>query len=105
MEAAWFSEIEPFPCAVLARHYPQVPNLGVMTQIASQVLSDQAAAPDILVGGTPYQSFSLAGTRRGLSDSRGALTLEYMELANAISQTRLASQRPLSTLVWKMSRA
>ncbi|HCL4203450.1 DNA cytosine methyltransferase [Halopseudomonas pelagia] len=101
MEAAWFSEIEPFPCAVLAHRYPGVPNLGDMTQIASQVLSGQVTAPDILVGGTPCQSFSLAGARRGLSDPRGALTLKYVELANAIDQTRLASHRPLSTLVWE----
>src|SRR3546814_2356020 len=51
IQAAWFSEIEPFPCAVLAHHYPDVPNLGDMTQIAKLVLNGQVVAPDILVGG------------------------------------------------------
>ncbi len=88
MQAAWFSEIDPFPCAVLAHHYPDVPNLGDMTQIATLVRDGQVVAPDILVGGTPCQSFSIAGARQGLSDPRGALTLKYVELANVIDQTR-----------------
>src|SRR3546814_18364252 len=75
MQAAWFSEIEPFPCAVLAHHYPDVPNLGDMTQIAQLVLNGQVVAPDILVGGTPCQSFSIAGARQGLSAPRGALKI------------------------------
>lgn len=52
-EAAWFSEIEPFPCALLAHHYPNVPNLGDMTTIAPRILSGEVEAPDILCGGTP----------------------------------------------------
>ncbi|MFK1566695.1 DNA cytosine methyltransferase [Pseudomonas aeruginosa] len=101
MEAAWLSEIEPFPCAVLAHHFPNVPNLGDMTRIAPLVRSGRAAAPDILVGGTPCQSFSVAGARRGLSDPRGALTLAYVELANAIDQTRFENRRQPATLVWE----
>ena len=80
LEAAWFAEIEPFPSAVLAHHYPRVPNLGDMTAIARQVRAGTVPAPDILVGGTPCQSFSVAGARRGLDDPRGALTLAYVEL-------------------------
>ncbi len=53
LEAVWFAEIEPFPSTVLAHHYPNVPNLGDMTDIARQVRAGQVAAPDILVGGTP----------------------------------------------------
>ncbi|HFT8608903.1 TPA: DNA cytosine methyltransferase [Pseudomonas aeruginosa] len=101
LEAAWFSEIEPYPCAVLAHRFPNVPNLGDMTRIAPLVRSGQAAAPDILVGGTPCQSFSIAGARHGLSDPRGALTIAYVELANVIDQTRLESRRPPATLVWE----
>lgn len=46
-----FSEIEPFPCAVLAHHYPDVPNLGDMTTIAQRILSGEVEAPDVLAGG------------------------------------------------------
>ncbi|HCE6397612.1 DNA cytosine methyltransferase [Pseudomonas sp. P1B16] len=101
LEPAWFAEIEPFPCAVLAHHYPDVPNLGDMQQIAAQVLAGTVPAPDILVGGTPCQSFSIAGTRHGLDDPRGALTLSYVELANAIDQARLETRRPPAALVWE----
>ncbi|MBA6119766.1 DNA cytosine methyltransferase [Pseudomonas aeruginosa] len=101
LEAAWFAEIEPFPSAVLAHHYPRVPNLGDMTSIADQVRAGTVPAPDILVGGTPCQSFSVAGARRGLDDPRGALTLAYVELANAIDQTRYQDGRMSATLVWE----
>lgn len=101
LRPAWFSEIDPFPCALLDHHYPGVPNLGDMTGIARQVRAGRAPAPDILVGGTPCQSFSIAGDRLGLSDPRGALTLSYVELANAIDQSRKRDQRPPATLVWE----
>ena len=85
---SWFSEIEKFPSAVLSHHYPYVQNLGDMTRIASLVFALCVDAPDVLVGGTPYQAFSTAGLRGGLSDPRGALTLSYVELANVIDSTR-----------------
>ncbi|KAG0166198.1 hypothetical protein DFQ30_007469 [Apophysomyces sp. BC1015] len=75
--AAWFSEIEPFPCAVLAHHYPDVPNFGDMTRF--QEWPD--ATLDLLVGGTPCQSFSVAGLRKGLADPRGNLRLTYLAMA------------------------
>ncbi|SUT93557.1 Modification methylase BanI [[Actinobacillus] rossii] len=49
----WFSEIEPFPCAVLAHHYPDVPNLGDMTTLPQKILNREIPTPDVLVGGTP----------------------------------------------------
>lgn len=101
MKAAWFSEIDPFPCALLAHRYPHVPNLGDMTRIANQVRVGEVIAPDILVGGTPCQAFSIAGARRGMNDPRGALTLSYVELANAIDQTRIKNHQPPATLVWE----
>ena len=52
-EAAWFSEIEPFPCAVLAHHFPNVPNYGDMTTLPQRILSGEIEAPDLLCGGTP----------------------------------------------------
>ncbi|RYG76417.1 MAG: DNA cytosine methyltransferase, partial [Alphaproteobacteria bacterium] len=76
-EPAFFSEIENFPSAVLAHHYPHVPNLGDMTKF--QEWPDHAI--DLLVGGTPCQSFSVAGLRAGLADPRGNLMLTYLAIA------------------------
>ena len=70
-----YSEIEPFPSAVLKHHYPTVPNLGDMTKYKEWKLSEPI---DILVGGTPCQSFSVAGLRKGLEDPRGNLCLTYV---------------------------
>jgi DNA (cytosine-5)-methyltransferase 1 len=70
-----FSEIESFPSAVLAHHYPNVPNLGDMTKYKEWNLNESI---DILVGGTPCQSFSVAGLRKGLEDPRGNLALTYV---------------------------
>jgi DNA (cytosine-5)-methyltransferase 1 len=72
-----FSEIEPFPSAVLAHHYPNVPNLGDMTKFEEWNLE----AIDLLVGGTPCQSFSVAGLRKGLADPRGNLMLTFLAIA------------------------
>jgi DNA (cytosine-5)-methyltransferase 1 len=72
-----FSEIEPFPCAVLAHHYPGVPNWGDMTKF--QEWPD--AIVDVLCGGTPCQSFSVAGLRQGLADPRGNLMLTFGAIA------------------------
>lgn len=53
MRPAWFAEIEPFPSAVLAYHWPHVANLGDMTKLAKKVLAGEIESPDVLVGGTP----------------------------------------------------
>nr|WP_154060397.1 phage N-6-adenine-methyltransferase [Enterobacter hormaechei] len=98
---AWFSEIEPFPSAVLAHHWPEVTNLGDMTKIAEAVSAGEVEAPDVLVGGTPCQAFSIAGLREGLSDDRGQLTLSYVELANAIDAKRRERGEPESIIVWE----
>lgn len=99
--ADWFAEIEPFPSAVLAHHYPGTPNLGDMTKLAAQVLSGRIPAPDVLVGGTPCQAFSVAGMREGLADPRGALTIKYVELADAADLIRARSGKPESIIVWE----
>ena len=72
-----FSEIDRFPAEVLARHYPIVPNLGDMTKFKDW----PDATIDLLVGGTPCQSFSVAGLRKGLADPRGNLMLTYLAIA------------------------
>jgi DNA (cytosine-5)-methyltransferase 1 len=87
--APWaFSEIDPFPCAVLAHHYGSnlpgeplatngVPNLGDMTKFREW----PDAAIDLLVGGTPCQDYSVAGKRAGMAGERGQLTLTFLEIA------------------------
>lgn len=101
MRAAWLAEIEPFPSAVLAHHYPTTPNLGDMTKLGAQVLAGKITAPDILVGGTPCQAFSVAGMREGLTDPRGALTIKYVELADAVDYVRAGQRKPASVIVWE----
>jgi len=93
-----FAEIEPFPRAVLAHHYPSVPLHGDFTR-----LRDEAwiGAADVLVGGTPCQAFSVAGKRASLSDDRGNLTLEFVRLADAIDDVRRLEGRAPSVLVWE----
>ena len=75
--AAFVSEIDAFPCAVLAHHYPNVPNLGDMTGFKEW----PDATIDVLCGGTPCQSFSAAGLRAGLDDPRGQLMLTFGAIA------------------------
>jgi len=70
-----FSEIEKFPSDVLKHHYPHVPNMGDMTKYKEWNLNESI---DLLVGGTPCQSFSVAGLRKGLEDPRGNLALTYV---------------------------
>lgn len=89
-KAAWFAEIEPFPCAVLAHHYPDVANLGDMTQLPREILAGRVHAPSLLVGGTPCQDFSVAGMRLGLEGERGQLTIKFVETADAIDHVRTA---------------
>jgi len=78
-EPVAFSEIEPFPSAVLKHHWPEVPNLGDMSKYEQWPIS--SGSVDILVGGTPCQSFSVAGLRQGLKDPRGNLMLTYLAIA------------------------
>ena len=76
-EPAFFSEIEEFPRQALAHHYPDVPCHGDFTTIKDE----DYGSVDLLVGGTPCQSFSIAGLRGGMADERGNLALEYLKLA------------------------
>ncbi|MBE8634246.1 Dam family site-specific DNA-(adenine-N6)-methyltransferase [Salmonella enterica] len=100
-QPAWFAEIEAFPSAVLANHWPNITNLGDMTGIAAAVRVGDVEAPDVLVGGTPCQAFSIAGLRNGLADKRGQLTLSYVELANAIDDKRRERGEEEAIIVWE----
>jgi DNA (cytosine-5)-methyltransferase 1 len=84
-QSVFFSEIEPFPCSVLAHHYPETPNFGDMTKFKEW----PDAVIDVLVGGTPCQSFSVAGLRKGLDDPRGNLMLTFGAIANKYRPTWL----------------
>lgn len=77
-QAIAFSEVESFPSALLAHHYPTISNLGDMRSIDGRNFRGMV---DILVGGTPCQSFSVAGLRQGLQDARGNLALEFVRIA------------------------
>jgi DNA (cytosine-5)-methyltransferase 1 len=93
--AAWLAEIEPFPSAVLAHHYPDVPNLGDMTTLPKRILLGEVEAPDLFCGGTPCQAFSVAGLRRSLDDERGNLSLTFCEIADAVDHVRgMRGQQP-----------
>ena len=80
-EPQWFSEIEHFPSEVLKHRFPDVPNLGDMTQLNQNPIFNEQPI-DLLVGGTPCQSFSVAGLRKGLADPRGNLMLTFLSIAD-----------------------
>ena len=76
-EAVAFAEIEPFPCAVLAQRFPDVPNLGDVTKIDWSEFLARYGAVDLVCGGSPCQSFSIAGGRESL-DGESRLMFEYI---------------------------
>ena len=100
-QPAWFAEIEPFPCAVLNHHWPHVTNYGDMTRLVGKILNGTVEAPDILVGGTPCQAFSVAGLRGSLDDERGNLTLVLIRILDAIDFIRARNGQPPCILVWE----
>lgn len=87
----FFSEIAAFPSAVLNARWPDVPNLGDMNHVHKNKIFKNANV-DIICAGTPCQSFSLAGLRKGLADPRGNLALQFLRL--------LSQKRPL-WVVWE----
>jgi len=92
-KAVAFSEIEPFPCSLLAHHYPDIPNFGDMTKFREWP-EEVFVQADMIVGGPPCQSFSVAGKREGLNDDRGNLTLIYTELIDHADTIRLKHGKP-----------
>ena len=82
-EALAFAEIDPFPSAVLAERYPQVPNLGDVTKVNWRSFVKKCGRPDLVVGGSPCQSFSIAGTRTGLEGASG-LMWEYVRAVREV---------------------
>ena len=76
-----FAEFDDFPSAVLAHHYPDVPNLGDVTKVKWNEYKGKA---QLIVGGSPCQSFSVAGKRLGMDDPRGNLALHYLEIIRTV---------------------
>jgi len=86
-ECVSVSEIDEFASAVLAHRYPNVPNLGDITKISEDKLNEikrKHNGIDLIIGGSPCQSFSIAGLRKGLKDPRGNLMLEYARIVHTI---------------------
>ena len=100
-KAAWFSEIEPFPCALLNYWWPNTENLGDMTMIKDRILSGEIVAPDVFTGGTPCQAFSIAGSRKSLTDERGNLSVEFIKIADAIDEVRQERNEQPVVIVWE----
>ena len=99
---AFCSEIDPFACAVLAHRRPDVVNLGDATTLAERIRRHGEPFVDVLVAGTPCQSFSIAGLQRSLDDDRGNLTLELVRILDAIDEVRDAMGfLDRCTLVWE----
>ena len=89
-ECVGVAEIDPFACEVLKQRLPNVPNLGDITKITTEQLNDLKKTHsniDILIGGSPCQSFSVAGLRKGLNDPRGNLMLEYIRVVATVRPT------------------
>ena len=86
-EPVWFAEIEAFPSEVLQYHYPSVPNLGDITADDFIDRAKEQGDIDVLVGGSPCQSFSVAGLRQSLADDRGNLSLRFVEIMYALRPT------------------
>jgi DNA (cytosine-5)-methyltransferase 1 len=100
-EAAWLSEVDPHASATLKHHYPDIPNYGDMTKLPERILSGEIEAPELLCGGTPCQAFSVAGLRKSLDDSRGNLTLKFVEVANAIDAIRNGRTLEPCVIFWE----
>lgn len=103
----FFSEIDPFPCAVLAHHFHSVPNLGDVCKIRVEertnpetntkekvITNGSTTIPfprdgiHILAGGSPCQDVSVAGLRRGMqegSGTRSSLAFEYSRLVRELA--------------------
>lgn len=100
-EFQWFSEIAPFPAAVLSEKYPNIKNLGDMNLIPDLISECAISAPDMICGGTPCQAFSLAGWKNGLNDDRGNLTLRFVDIIEANDEIRIQQNQKRTVVFWE----
>lgn len=101
VKALWLSETAEYPSRFLAAKYPEHPNLGDMADIPQRITSNDIPAPDMLVGGTPCQAFSLAGWRNGVNDERGQLTLKYIDIIDSIDAKRAEEGKGPAIFFWE----
>ena len=97
--AEWLSETGNFQSEVLNYQWPDVPNLGDMCKLPNLIRAHAISAPDVLIGGTPCQTFSVAGARKSLDDDRGQLTLTFVDLLNAIDEQKEQNEKCIA--VWE----
>ena len=97
----WFSEIADFPSRLLNIKYPSIQNLGDMCDIPLKLHLKKIESPDLICGGTPCQAFSLAGWKKGLEDSRGNLTLKFVDIVEENDKVRSALKLPPSVVLWE----
>ena len=100
-KAVWFAEVADFPSRVLKHHYPDVPNYGDMNNLPDLISGGSIDVPDVFCGGTPCQAFSLAGLKNGLNDTRGQLTLKFIEIADAIDKKRKREGKKGAIILWE----
>lgn len=86
---------------MLEHRFSHIPNYGDMTQLPEQINYETIPAPDVLVGGTPCQAFSVAGLRDGLNDPRGELTIKFVQLADAIDTVRVKNNEDECVVWWE----
>jgi len=80
-EPVVFADFDEFPSAVIAHHFPEIPNLGDVTKVNWNEYEKKA---ELVVGGSPCQSFSVAGQRLGMDDPRGNLALHFLGIVRSI---------------------
>ena len=102
-ESVFQSEIDPFAFALLKQRFPLTLDLGDMTKLAARIRDGEIdeRLPDVLIAGTPCQSFSISGLGKSLDDPRGQITLELVNCLNAIDERRLSLGLSHCTLLWE----
>lgn len=93
-----FAEVDEFPCAVLAHRLPNVPNLGDVCDINWEEFHATHGAIDVLIGGSPCQSFSIAGSREGLQ-GESRLMFEYVRAVRDL--VRASGGKSPRYIVWE----